>query len=294
MPATTNSQHPPLSDYRCFYCFAKAFGQLIENEQLPLEAKNSFTRQMAELYCQSGKEFSAPKFSQELHTVLKQYTHNPDPYSEIKKKSNDLALGMYPRLREQVLNSSDPFGQALRLAIAGNVIDYAVHHQFDVAKTIEDVLSTGLAIDHSDELQKALRKAKRVLYLGDNAGEIVFDKLFVEAIMHPLLVYAVRGGPVVNDATMEDALYCGLDKVADVISNGYDAPSTIIEHCSPAFRDVFEHADVIISKGQGNFEGLWGKTEKPVFFLLMAKCNVIADALQVQKGDFVVQYNRAK
>lgn len=122
----------------------------------------------------------------------------------------------------------------------------------------------------------------------------MFDKLFIEAIMHPLLVYAVRGGPIINDATMDDARYCGMDKVADVISNGYDAPSTILEHCSPAFREVFEHADVIISKGQGNFEGLCGKTNKPIFFLLMAKCDVIADALKVQKGSFVIQHTKAK
>lgn len=164
MPATTNPRHTPLSDYRCFYCFAKAFEQLIEKEHLSIEAKNSFTRQMAELYCRSSEEFSAPKFSQELHTLLQQYTHNPDPYFEEKRKSNDLALEMYPRLRTQILTSSDPFGKAVRLAIAGNVIDYAVNHHFDVAKTINDVLSTGLAIDHSAELHLALQKARRVLF----------------------------------------------------------------------------------------------------------------------------------
>jgi hypothetical protein len=117
---------------------------------------------------------------------------------------------------------------------------------------------------------------------------MVFDKLFIETMMHPNLIYAVRGAPVINDATMDDAKYVGIDRVADVISNGYDAPSTILEHCSDEFMKVFNRADVIISKGQGNLEGLLGQTTKAVYFLLMVKCEVIADALGVRKGDFVV------
>ena len=109
--------------------------------------------------------------------------------------------------------------------------------------------------------------------------------------MHPNLYYAVRGAPVINDATMEDALQVGMDRVADILPNGYDAPSTIVENCSPEFRKIFNQADVIISKGQGNLEGLLGTADKNIYFLLMVKCEVIADALQVQKGDFVVKKN---
>jgi uncharacterized protein with ATP-grasp and redox domains len=105
------------------------------------------------------------------------------------------------------------------------------------------------------------------------------------------LIYAVRGAPVINDATLDDATYVGMDIVADVVSNGYDAPSTVLEHCSAEFMEVFNRADVIISKGQGNLEGLLGQTNKAVYFLLMVKCEVIADALGVKKGDFVVKKN---
>jgi hypothetical protein len=280
-----------ISDYRCFFCFARAFGKLLEKENLTIKDKNCFTHDMAVLYSKEGDGFSAPAFSRELHTLLKQYTNNPDPYKDAKRQSNDLILGMYPDLKEQILQSENPYEKALRFAIAGNIIDFAVSRDFDMQATIDKVLNSDFAIDYSQELKQAISNANTVLYLGDNSGEIVFDKLFIEILMHPNLFYAVRGAPVINDVTMDDAIYIGMDNVAYVISNGYDAPSTILEHCSTEFKDVFEMADVIISKGQGNLEGLLGKTDKDVYYLLMVKCDVIADALRVQKGDFVVMKN---
>ena len=118
------------------------------------------------------------------------------------------------------------------------------------------LLNSEFAIDHSKQLKKAIEKAETVLYLGDNAGEIVFDKLFIETIKHPNLTYVVRGGPVINDATMEDAEYIGMKDIANVISSGYDAPSTILNKSSKEFQKYFQKADLIISKGQGNLEGL--------------------------------------
>jgi damage-control phosphatase, subfamily I len=277
-----------VSDYRCFFCFARAFEQLLEKENLSLAEKNSIVRGMAMLYAKTQENFSAPEFSRELNQILKLYSKNADPYLEVKKKSNDKVLALYPALKQLVLESENQFDTALRLAIAGNIIDFAVGDQHDLETTIERVLKTGFAVNHSAELKDSLAIAHKVLYLGDNSGEIVLDKLFIETIMHPNLVFAVRGAPVINDVTLDDAHYVGMDQVADVISNGYDAPSTILDECSIEFQKHFYDADVIISKGQGNLEGLLHKTDKPVFFLLMVKCNVIAETLGVKKGDFVV------
>jgi len=279
------------SDYRCFSCFVRAFNELLENEKLPLDVKNKFTHEMDDLFTKRRDNFSAPEFSREIHHLLKKYSNNPDPYKEAKQQSNNVILKMVPKLEHQILQSENPFDTALRLSIAGNIIDYAISSTFDLQSTIDKVLHSDFAIDHSHELKQSLLKAKTVLYIGDNAGEIVFDKLFIENIMHPNLFYAVRGAPVINDATIDDARYVGMDKVATVISNGYDAPSTIVEHCSEKFKKVFHKADVIISKGQGNLEGLLGKSSKEIYFLLMVKCDVIADALKVRKGDFVVKKN---
>jgi len=287
-----NKQKEVISDYRCFFCFARAFERLIEKENLSPEEKKCFASDMFGLFNEVKHDFSIPMISRELHVLLKQYSNNPDPYKEAKKQSNDLVLEMYPELKNIVFQSGNSFKTALRLAIAGNIIDYGIGNHFDLQGTIDKVLSSDFAVDDSVELEQALSQAKTVLYLGDNCGEMVFDKLFIETIMHPNLIYAVRGAPVINDATLDDARYVWMDIVADVISNGYDAPSTILEHCSTEFMEVFDRADVIISKGQGNLEGLLGKTNKEVYFLLMVKCEVIADALGVKKGDFVVRKNK--
>jgi len=283
-----------ISDYRCFFCFARAFERLIEKENLLPEEKKCFASDMFGLFNKVKHDFSIPMISRELHVLLKKYSNNPDPYKEAKEQSNDLVLGMYAELKDIVFQAANQFETALRLAIAGNIIDYGIGNHFDLQGTIDNVLSSDFAVDDSVELKQALSQAKTVLYLGDNCGEMVFDKLFIETIMHPNLIYAVRGEPIINDVTLDDAKYVGMDIVADVISNGYDAPSTILEHCSTEFMEVFDRADVIISKGQGNLEGLLGKTDKEVYFLLMVKCEVIADALGVKKGDFVVKRNKVK
>lgn len=280
-----------ISDYRCFYCLTRAFESLLTKENFSTDCKNRFTIEFAELYARKGDKISAPELSREAHVILHKHSNVPDPFASEKKQSNDLVLKMYPELKAKILNSDDPFNTALRLAIAGNIIDFAVNSSFNLNETIERVLKVGFAIDDSLKLKEALSKANTVLYLGDNAGEIVFDKLFIEHIMHPNLYYAVRGKNVINDATIEDARYVKIDEVADVISNGDDAPSTILKYCSPEFNKLFDRADVIVSKGQGNLEGLLGKTKKPVFYLLMAKCDFIANALMVKKGDFVVKKN---
>ena len=276
-------------DYRCFFCFARAFERMLEKEIFSPEEKIQLASEMFGLFSNVKNDLLIPALSRELHLLLKKISNNPDPYKEVKKQSNDLVLGMYPELKTIVFNSVNQFDSALRLAIAGNIIDYGVSNDFDLQGTIDNVLNSDFAIDDSAELKQALLQAKTVLYLGDNCGEMVFDKLFIETIMHPNLTYAVRGEPVINDSTLDDAKYVGMDLVADVISNGYDAPSTILEHCSSEFLEVFNRADVIISKGQGNLEGLLGKTAKEVYFLLMVKCDVIADVLKVKKGDFVVK-----
>lgn len=241
------------------------------------------------LYQDKKDEYSTPLFARELHKHLKYLTNNSDPYKKAKQQSNDLILGMYLSLKLQVKKSATPWETALRMAIAGNIIDFAVTEKYNISETINEVLNSEFAIDDSKLLLNELKEAKTVLYLGDNNGEIVLDKLFIETINHPNLIYAVRDVPIINDATLEDAIYVGLDKIVTVISNGYDAPSTLLDKCSDEFLDIYNKADVIISKGQGNLEGLQNNTTGNIYFLLMVKCDVIAESLKVKKGDFVIK-----
>jgi len=277
-----------ISDYRCFYCFTRAFERLISRDGISAEAKDSFTRDMVKLYAENWGKHNSPLFARELHSLLRAYTGVIDPYKQEKKLYNDIALGLQPDMKRLLSRSRDPFNTALRLSIAGNIIDFAVNDTFNLHATIDRVLKSRFAIDHSVLLKKALDSARSVLYLGDNAGEIVFDKLFIETIGHPGLVYAVRGAPVINDATLEDAEYVGMSETARVVSNGFDAPSTVVSESSLEFRKLFNEADLIISKGQGNLEGLMDLNDKRIFFLLMVKCNVMAEFIKVEKDSFVV------
>jgi hypothetical protein len=195
---------------------------------------------------------------------------------------------MLPELDFLINQSDNPYKTALRLAIAGNIIDFAANDSFDLLATIEMALKSEFAIDHSAHLKTRIEKAGSILYLGDNAGEIVFDKLFIKEIKHPNLTFAVRGAPVINDATMTDAEYVGMKDVARVISNGYDAPSTILHKSDKVFQKYFREADLIISKGQGNLEGLFELNDNRIFYLLLVKCDVIGEFLDVKKGSLVV------
>jgi uncharacterized protein with ATP-grasp and redox domains len=279
------------SDYRCYFCFARLFENLIEKTNLTPEEKQSFASQMFGLFHSEKDGFSVPYLSREVHLLFKKYSDNDDPYKWVKRQSNDMVLSRYDDLKKTVTTSADPFVTALKLAIAGNIIDYGIPQHFDLDETIGKVLASDFAIDYSKDLKQSLSEAKSVLYIGDNAGEIVFDKLFIETIHHPDLWYAVRGAPIINDVTLEDANYVQMNEVAHVIENGYDAPSTMLSHCSKEFKDLFSRADIVISKGQGNLESLLHESSKKIYFLLMVKCDVIADILGVKKGQFVVARN---
>ncbi|HDP98859.1 MAG TPA: DUF89 family protein [bacterium] len=231
---------------------------------------------------------SPPQLGREMHRLIQQVLHNPDPYYEIKQKFNRLMLDYYPDLKNLVDEAENPFQMALRFAIAGNIIDYGPNQRFDINKTLERAKSIELAIDDSEPLQRSISESKMLLYLGDNSGEIVMDRIFLETINHPNVYFAVRGAPIINDALIEDAELVGIDKIAHLITNGDDAPGTILETTSAEFRELFERTDLIISKGQGNYEGL-NSVDRNIFFMLMTKCDHVANHLRVKKGDFVVK-----
>jgi uncharacterized protein with ATP-grasp and redox domains len=277
-----------ISDYRCFFCLAKSFEKLLQKEPISSQSKNSFTLDMANLYISRHEKVSSPEFARDLHRILRSYSNNNDPYKTAKRQSNIQALEMLPEMKDIIKQSSDPFITALRLAIAGNVIDFAANQDFNLKNTISKSLTSGFAIDHSEQLRREVNNANSILYLGDNAGEIVFDKLFIQTMNHKRIIYAVRGMPVINDATMEDADYIGMKEVAKVIPNGYDAPSTIIDKSSEEFKSYFYSSSLIIAKGQGNLEGLLPLNDKRIFSLLMVKCDVMAEFLKVEKDSFVV------
>ena len=280
-------------DIRCEKCFLKTYQRLFEKFNVSLTQQQKFISFFQESV-RVNNHLSSPEFQKLLNNNFCGLIEIPDPFDEEKINSNRAGLLLYAEWKPKVLISENNFDLALRLALAGNIMDYGASNSFDIQKTIETVLTSSFAIDHSKQLKKAVNQAKRILYLGDNAGEIVFDKLFIETIMHKNdITFAVKGAPILNDVTVKDANEIGMAEVADIVSNGFDAPSTVLEQCSKEFLDVYYSADLIISKGQGNFEGLLHKSDSRIFFLMMVKCDVIAEILHVEKGSFVV-YNQSK
>jgi uncharacterized protein with ATP-grasp and redox domains len=281
-------RHASLSmTYDCIPCAVGSLVTLFNKGFVPEKKQEPAMRALLAFLSKIDLKQSLPQMGKEMHRLLRGVLENPDPYLEIKRTFNRLMLEYYPDLKKLVANAADPFSMALRLAIAGNIIDFGPGRPFDFQATLERAKSMVLAVDKSGPLKGEIPRAETLLYLGDNAGEIVMDRILLETIRHPNVYFAVRGAPVLNDATIDDARAVGIDKIARVISNGDDAPGTILEATSPEFREIFERADLVIAKGQGNFEGLYG-IDKNIYYILMAKCDHVAAHLGVRKGDLVV------
>ncbi len=249
---------------------------------------SSMIKEIAEI--DLDKSYS-PEITRNIIEQLKQHSEVADPFRTEKEESNREMLERYHEFKRMVEVSKDPFDTALRLAIAGNIIDFGPGHDFDIWDTIEEVMTSDFAIDHSQQFKEAIENAGSILYLGDNCGELVLDKLFLETIDHPKVLFAVRDSAVLNDATIMEAVEVGIPEVATLISNGDDAPSTLLHRISPEFRAVYDSADLIISKGMGNYEGLMDENDPRLFFLLMIKCPVIGEKIGAKKGAFVVKHN---
>jgi uncharacterized protein with ATP-grasp and redox domains len=232
-----------------------------------------------------------------MHRKIRQLL-GKDPFKDIKSEYNQAALRLYPELRELVFRSSDPLWTAARLAIAGNIIDFGIFSSVDIIGTVERSLKGPIKIDHYAQFRSAVEQHPGVLYLLDNSGEIVFDRLLIEVLagMGKKVKAVVKGASVLNDATREDASEAGLTGICEIVDNGCDCIGTILEMTSPEFNRIFNDSDFVISKGQGNFETLGFrdfKDSKEIFFLLQAKCDVIAKELGLSNRSMLLISDRA-
>ncbi|MDP8315352.1 MAG: ARMT1-like domain-containing protein [Candidatus Celaenobacter antarcticus] len=236
-------------------------------------------------------EISLDKTSAEIgefiYGKIREVSGVEDPYEDMKNKNTDEALQLVPFCQNIIADSADPLFIAIKMAIAGNVIDFAINHTVDIPAEIEAILHKELTINDYDLLKKRLDTSETILYIGDNAGESVFDRLLIEQLAGKKVYFGVRGRPVINDVVEKDAKRAGIDKVAELVSSGSAVPGTIISKCSEEFNELFRNADIVISKGQGNYEGL-SDEEREIFFLLRVKCEVIAGHIGVPVGSLVL------
>jgi len=260
------------------------------DEILQREILNSVLKELPKF----PQTVTPPEIAVNVHRIVKKVSGNKDPYKKVKEKFNKKALKLYSGLKHKINKSDNHLLTASKLAIAGNIIDFgAGGSNFDLDKTIEEVMSSNLAIDHFNRFKDDILKSSSILYIGDNSGEIVFDRILIEEIKkysEADIFFVVRGEPILNDATIEDAEFVGIDKVAKVISDGYDAPAMLLSNSSKELKEVFDSADMVIAKGQGNYETL-NEAEGNIYFLLKAKCLVLAKDIESNLGDNILKCN---
>lgn len=287
----------------CIPCFFKQALEAARMAGAGKKAQKKVLNELAGILPDFSLASSPPEIGRVIYGLVKRITKKDDPYAEIKKKSNKLALNIYDKLKKKVSHSDDRLLMAVELAIAGNIIDYGVKNSLNIDAEMARILDEedkaikkeNKSIFDYERFRSALKRAKTILYLADNAGETVFDRVLIEEIKRAdrdkRIVYAVKEKPVINDALAEDAYVCGIDKLAEVVSSGSDAPGTILSLCSREFLAMYRKADMVISKGQGNFEALSG-AKRQIFFLFMAKCPVIAKDVGCKLGEVILSLNR--
>jgi len=237
---------------------------------------------------------SAPALAEAMHAVVRTHTGLADPYLDTKMRDMRAALRLEPYLARFTASGPNTLLGALKVSATGNVMDSALYGELDIEACVAAELAKPFARCDLDAFTRDLEEAGTVLIIGDNAGEVVFDKFLAhELAKEHEVIFAVRDRPVINDATAADARFAGMDTHATIMSTGCAAPGAILDACSDRFRSVFNRADLVISKGQGNFEAL-SETPRTLYFLLKAKCPRIAQALGVEVGDYVLKGSGAE
>ncbi len=250
-------------------------------------------RRVARLYQNRRLAGTPAGYSQDVYALVANMTGVADPYRKEKRASNTMALAMVPDCYASLKASRDTLATGAHLAVAGNIIDLGIGHGFDIHTTLRTAVDTPFVINDIEELRAKLAQARRVLYLGDNAGEIVFDRLFIEVIRelypHADVTFTVKSGPVINDATMADARQTGMTRVCTVMETGGADIGAPLKRVSREFLKAFRAADVIIAKGHGNYETLSDVPARPLVFILKTKCPVVARSLGVPLGSSVLK-----
>ena len=275
-------------------CYPCVIRQAIEAARMA-GASSSQTRQIVletlDILKDLPEGATSPEIVTQVQQLVREHTGSNDPYLRVKQEATLKALGMLPELRGIIAASKDPVETAIRLSVAGNIIDFGPKQDYDLWDVIHEVLTSDFAINDLPALRNDLNIAESVLILGDNAGEHVFDMLLVETLDLPV-TYAVRGGPVLNDVTRADAAAVGLDELAEVIDSGARVPGTVLSMCSQTFCERVERADLILAKGMGNYESL-SEVQAPIYFLLRVKCPVISGDIQAPLNSIVIKKSAA-
>ncbi len=265
-------------DAECIACLVRRQYALAER-QPDRAAQTAFMRDVARTIADAPDNVAAPWLVPGFADAARRHFGITDAYETIKRESNERVLALLPRVREIVSRADDPLAMALKFSRTGNYLDFAVLPHDRIARELDSAIEKTPAepLDAAEyaALRADLSAARSLLILGDNAGEIAFDVVLVEQLQkaYPDLhvQYVVRGGNAQNDATRADAHAVGMDELAPILDNGSCIPGTELAYCGEALLREFSRADVVLSKGQGNFECLLGCGQN-VYYLFLCKC----------------------
>jgi hypothetical protein len=275
----------------CVHCYLKQAVSCMTHAGVDVDTQHENIYRLMDYVKSFDRELS-PAYNSSL-VVLKtcELIGEPDPYRKAKQESNDMALGLYPELVEMLEKSDNRLKDALKICVAGNIIDLGINRGYDVDAALKHSIEAGFSVDHTERFAEMLENTDEILFLADNAGEIVFDRLLVEELnrMGKRVVYAVKAGPVLNDSTLEDTAYTGMDKVAEIVTNGSNFLGTCMTEVSDELKERFEKARLVIAKGQANFETLENEASAKgkVFFMLKIKCEEVGKVAGASFGDVV-------
>ncbi|MCM0648303.1 ARMT1-like domain-containing protein [Clostridium swellfunianum] len=277
----------------CIYCLARQAVEIAEEATSDAAIQEEIIKKSLKELSEMDFNETAPEIAFKMHQHAKNITGIHDPYLRLKEQYNEIAEGIYERIIEEkwLDKAQDRFDMACRLAIAGNIIDFSVGLRLepsDIIKSVEESINHNIFGTGTAALREAVEKSKNIIYIADNSGEIIFDKFLLENLPVEKVTYVVKGGPIVNDATMKDALSTGVANLVKVIDNGHSAQGTILKDCSDSFNSEFNKADLVISKGQANFETLSHIKDKTIFYLMRAKCQSVASAIGCKQMDYVL------
>ncbi len=244
-------------------------------------------KDVMEFIAHSDEHWTPAHLGTKIMGLVSEKTGISDPYKEDKIIQNKQALKLYPRLKELVREAKDPLKMALMISSAGNVIDLGVSGEFDLEGTMDKIMEIKLAKDETEVFREKIQAAKSLLFISDNAGEIIFDRILLETLNKSLKkIVSVKSGPVLNDITIDDVYSTGIENTAEIIETGSSSLGIIWEDVSDMFKDIYKKADIVIAKGHANIETL-DDADREIFFLLKAKCNVVAEELGVPVNSFV-------
>jgi len=280
-----------LLDKECVECIINQSRRVAKAIGASAELSSTLTSTVEDMSKEFSHQQNPPEVAADVYEKMALLANRTDLYDEVKALSTKKALEFIPLLEEKLTNSSDKLLTATKIAVAGNVIDLAAQVEFDLHEELEKIFETEFAHNNFTLLQKKLEEAKTLLIIGDNVGEHIFDKLFVETLkeLYPKLhiSYMVRGNPIINDVTLKEAKEAGFDTICNLVDSGVNTPGFVYERATSQAKQLFDASDVVITKGMGNYECLSDTHRRDLCFLLKVKCDVVARSLGKNVGDII-------